>query len=73
MTDLPTVLLPCAVVITGAMLLSWLLSLATRDAGIVDIFWGLGFVLTAWVTFVIADGVGARRWMLAVLTTVWGV
>ncbi|NIQ90827.1 MAG: hypothetical protein GWN93_18185, partial [Deltaproteobacteria bacterium] len=29
----------------------WLLSLIKRDASIVDVFWGLGFVVVAWLTF----------------------
>ena len=43
-----------------------------RDASIVDIVWGAGFVLIAWVTFVVADGTDARHVLLAVMTTLWG-
>ena len=34
----------------------WAVSVAVKDTSIVDIFWGSGFVVVAWVTFVIADG-----------------
>ena len=35
-----------------------------RDASIVDIVWGLGFVGVAWVAFAVADGSDARaRWL----------
>ncbi len=61
-----------AAVIAAAMVLLWLLSLGLRDASIVDIFWGLGFVVVAWVTFVLADGDTARRVMLVTLVTIWG-
>lgn len=73
MTGLAFILLTSAAVIAAAMLLLWLLSLVVRDASIVDIFWGLGFVLTAWVVFVFADGAEPRRWLLASLTTLWGL
>ncbi len=68
-----------AAVVTGAMVLLWLVSLAARDASIVDIFWGPGFVLVAWTVFAwvtahdLPDGGGARRLLLAALVTVWGL
>jgi steroid 5-alpha reductase family enzyme len=61
------------------MLLLWLVSLARRDASIVDIFWGPGFVLVAWAVFAWAgahdlpDGGEARRWLLVSLVSVWGL
>ena len=68
-----------AAVAAGAMVLLWLISLAARDASIVDIFWGPGFVLVAWAAFLWAgahdlpDGGEARRWLLTALVTVWGL
>jgi steroid 5-alpha reductase family enzyme len=72
-TGLPEVLLLSAAVIAAAMTALWVVSLALRDASIVDIFWGAGFVLVAWVAFAAADGSAGRRWLLVVLTTVWGL
>jgi steroid 5-alpha reductase family enzyme len=61
-----------ATVIAGAMLALWLLSLALEDSSIVDIFWGPGFVLLAWV--VALQEVWSPRSALAVgLVTVWGL
>lgn len=54
------------------MLCVWLLSLARKDASIVDTFWGLGFVLIAVVCCTIGEGYGPRRMLVTVLTTVWG-
>jgi len=51
----------------------WLLSLKFRDASIMDIFWGPGFALTGWVTFLVADGYPVRKMLVAVLVTIWGV
>ena len=39
----------------------WLVSLALRNASIVDVFWGLGFALLAAVYFVATDGVIGRK------------
>lgn len=51
----------------------WLLSLARRDASIVDRFWGLGFVmLAAWYASR-GGGWPARSWLLLGLTAVWGI
>lgn len=51
----------------------WAVSVAIKDSSIVDIFWGSGFVVIAWVSFAIADGAPSRRWLLAILTTLWGL
>jgi len=61
-----------AALVALAMVVLWLLSLRLKDAGIVDIFWGLGFVLVSWSTFAVVP-TGLRGVILTVLTTVWGV
>ena len=45
------ILLLNACVIAGLMLTVWLISLPLKDVSIVDITWGLGFVLVAWDVF----------------------
>ncbi len=60
-------------VILALMLTIWALSLALRDAGIVDIFWGLGFAVIALVTWTLNPGYGARAALIAGLTMLWGV
>lgn len=53
--------------------LVWILSLVTRNAGIVDIFWGPGFmVLCAWVAFQAPPG-HPRQFLLPGLVTLWGM
>jgi steroid 5-alpha reductase family enzyme len=66
------------VLIAGATALAlmlgvWLLSLALRDASVVDVFWGIGFVLIAWVTYAAGDGWQPRGLLVAGLVTVWGL
>jgi steroid 5-alpha reductase family enzyme len=51
----------------------WLLSLLKKDASIVDPFWGMGFVLLAWLTFFQTDAVASRGVLLIALTTIWGL
>lgn len=61
-------------VIIGLMILLWLLSLVLKNASIVDIFWGAGFVITAWVFFFIApEGLLARKLLIALMVTIWGL
>jgi steroid 5-alpha reductase family enzyme len=60
-------------VVAVAMTALWLLSLALKNAGIVDIFWGLGFVLLAAVYFVAADGFAGRKLLVLALVAVWGL
>ncbi len=51
----------------------WAVSVAVKDTSIVDIFWGFGFVVIAWVTYAVTDGSDDRRLLLAVLTSLWGL
>ena len=55
------------------MVVVWLMSLPLKDASIVDMFWGLGFVLVAWVTSWRAEGDTTRQLLICVLITTWGV
>ncbi len=51
----------------------WLVSLIVRDSSIVDIFWGPGFVMLAWIYFALTDGFVGRKVLIAGLTTIWGL
>lgn len=51
----------------------WLLSLALKDSSIVDIAWGPGFVVLAWLYLALGDGFTPRSILLVALVTVWGV
>ena len=69
----PDVLIATAMALGVAFGLLWLLSLALGDASIVDIFWGLGFVVVAWVSYATAGATESRHLLLGLLVTVWGV
>ena len=50
----------------------WLASLVVADASIVDVFWGVGFIVVGWICFAVGHGAHDRRLLLAVLVSVWG-
>ncbi|QDU79623.1 3-oxo-5-alpha-steroid 4-dehydrogenase [Polystyrenella longa] len=61
-----------AIAIAVLMLLTWLVSLKKKDVSIVDIVWGLGFVLVGWVSwFMQPDKTLLQTGMIACLT-IWG-
>jgi steroid 5-alpha reductase family enzyme len=61
------------VAVAAMMITGWLISLAYRNVTIVDSLWGLGFILVAWLTFFMSDGVWSRKMLIAVLVTLWGL
>jgi steroid 5-alpha reductase family enzyme len=61
-----------ALAITVLMVGTWLVSLRLENVSIVDIVWGAGFVLVAWVSYALGDGVASRKMLLAWMVTLWG-
>lgn len=59
--------------ILGVLTLLWLLSIAVKDASIVDIFWGIGFVILAWFYFYLTNNQSIRAKVLVGLVTIWGL
>jgi hypothetical protein len=56
------------------MLILWLVSLFLKNSSIVDVFWGTGFVILTWIYFFMTpDGFIIRKFILAILTSVWGL
>jgi steroid 5-alpha reductase family enzyme len=51
----------------------WVVSLPLRDASIVDVFWGLGFVLVAGVYRLGGPPAELRQWLLLALVAIWGL
>ena len=73
MSDYVGVLAVNVVVVAALMLALWVVSLRLRDAGIVDPFWSLGFVVIAAATFFTAGGPASRRTLVLVLVAIWGL
>ena len=68
-----TAMVTAAAVIGVFMLATWLLSLAVKNASIVDVGWGLGFVLVAWAVRARVDGNVDRQRLLVGMTSLWGL
>lgn len=62
-----------AIAILVLMLCTWVLSVLLKNASIVDIVWGLGFVMVAWVVRISIDGNNARQWLLVAMVSIWGL
>jgi steroid 5-alpha reductase family enzyme len=59
--------------IWACVTLLWLLSVALRNVSIVDIFWGMGFVLANGLYFLLGAGDPSRKALLLVLVSLWGL
>jgi steroid 5-alpha reductase family enzyme len=64
--------------LTGAMVAAlmtavWVASVIVRNVAIIDAFWGFGFVVAAWTYYATTDGFPARKMLIALLVTVWGL
>lgn len=57
----------------GLMTLGWAISLALRNVTVVDSLWGLGFILIAWNSFILAGAGPGRSLLLCLLVTIWGL
>ena len=67
-------MLVAAIAIVALMVVTWVVSVLLKNASIVDIVWGLGFVVVAWVVRIAVDqGDDGRQWLLVALTTAWGL
>ena len=51
----------------------WVVSLSTRNVAIVDIFWGLGYAVIAWMSWWWTGSTGMRQLLLVGMTTLWGL
>jgi len=61
-----------ALAIAVLMIGTWVVSLRLKNASIVDIVWGAGFVLVAWVSSALGEGVASRKMLLVWMVTLWG-
>lgn len=60
--------------ILGMMTGLWLLSLWLRNSSIVDIFWGVGFVLATWTYYALTPGgFAGRKLLTCLLVSLWGL
>ena len=63
-----------AVIIIFVLVTSiWILSVIIKDASIVDLFWGLGFVVVNTFYFISSGDHYTRKILLLILVSVWGL
>ncbi|WP_205690808.1 DUF1295 domain-containing protein [Cellulophaga sp. BC115SP] len=53
--------------------LLWLWSLRIKDSSIIDSFWGMGFVILAWLWYGLLPDSNPRALVLCVLVSIWGI
>jgi len=59
------------ILILVLMVLLWLLNLRLKNASIVDIFWGLGFIIVFWITtWLNLDSFSNRTILLGTLVSI---
>jgi steroid 5-alpha reductase family enzyme len=68
-----TAMVTSAVAIGIFMVAMWIISLVLKNASIVDIGWGIGFVIVAWAVRAQVVGNADRQRLLVTMTTLWGV
>ena len=59
--------------VAALMIIGWIVSLVYRNVTIIDSLWGLGFILIAWLTFLMSDGFWGRNFLIALLVSLWGL
>lgn len=72
MSALLGVLGPTLAAVAALFFVLWLVSLALRDASIVDIFWGLAFVTIAAAAHAVTPAPAPRATLVLVLVGLWG-
>lgn len=60
-------------VILVLVTLLWIVSVIIRDVSIVDIFWGMGFVIINAYYFFMSGDIHLRKVLLLILVTLWGL
>lgn len=53
--------------------LTWVVSLIKKNASIVDLVWGFGFVVVGWNVYLALDDPSAVATLLLVLVSIWGL
>ena len=74
MAEFWTIYLSSLAILLACMVVLWAISVRLRDASIVDVFWGLAFVISAWYAYYQTPGGDpSRKGLLVALVTIWGL
>ncbi len=55
------------------MTILWLISIPLKNVSIVDIFWGIGYLVAISVYTFLSDDVFTRQWVLFILVLLWSI
>ncbi len=72
MTFIQIYLLALAAIIS-MMLVLWIVSILIKNVSIVDLFWGIGFVVACFVYYLRTDGFDLRKNILLCMICIWGL
>lgn len=72
LTDILVNFFHAAAVVFGLLTLLWTISVAVKDASLVDVFWGFGFLCVGAVCLYLADPKTPYLWLLGALPIIWG-
>lgn len=73
LTDILVYFAHAAVIVFGALTALWVISIAAKDASLVDIFWGFGFLLVGAVCLYLVPVKTPYLIFLAALPIIWGL
>ena len=73
LTDILVNFTHAAVVVFGLLTLLWAISVAVKDASLIDIFWGFGFLVVAAVCLYLVNPKTPYLILLAALPILWGI
>lgn len=64
-----------AAAVIAVMAVAFLIGIRTGKFSVIDVIWGPGFVVVAWVSLLVTSGHGSQlqRWLLVAMVTVWGL
>jgi steroid 5-alpha reductase family enzyme len=62
-----------ATVVFGLLTLLWAISVVVKDASLIDIFWGFGFLVVAAVCLYLVNTRNPYLWLLAAMPIIWGL
>ena len=69
----PFSMIIAGIVILLLMTILWIISLVIQRSDIVDTFWGIGFILIAWLDHFLSPFTSPNKWLMLILVTIWGL
>jgi len=62
-----------AIIIFICMIILWFISVIIKNVSIVDVFWGLGFVIVNGIYFYLSENFQIRSIIILLLVSIWGL